>query len=164
MSWWSFRRRNKTPDHDPVSRAIRFDTDGWDFVASLDEGLEWRDDLGNQLRVSFLPRPAEHVGEPSDIKALRAFWRRETDAREGAIVEVEYINIAGIRCLKAITKYERRPSYDYEGTITIPLGNWHFAIVMKATEHGTTGVREAVVANELVRTGELDLSGLKVPE
>src|SRR5262245_58187232 len=150
MSWWTRLRGHQSAGGGARLRAIRFDTDGWQSVTARDDALELRDTLGNSLRVSFHPRPAEHIGEPPDIVALRAFCRRSAEAEGGAIVSVDTVNIARILCLKAIEKYERPPGYDYKGTITIPLAASHYEIVMNATEHGTTGVREALVTSQLV--------------
>jgi tetratricopeptide (TPR) repeat protein len=110
------------------------------------------------------PRPAEYLDEPPDMRSVRAFCRRKAAASGRAIVSVETADIAGIQCLKVIEKYERPPGYDYDGAITIPLNDFHFAIVMNASEHGTTGVREAVVTSQLISTGELDLSALQAAE
>ncbi len=163
MSWWT-RLLGYEADRSSTARAIRFDTEGWRSVKAHGDGLEWRDALGNRLRVCFHMKPAEHLAEAVDIGSLRAFCRRKSDGGGGAIVSVETIGIAGIRCLMAIDKYERRPAYDYVGAITIPLAGSHFAIVMNASEHGTTGVREAVVTRHLLAKGELDLSGLTSAE
>ena len=165
MSWWTrLAGRHEKADRRATVRAIQFDTGGWRSVGAPGDVLEWRDALGNRLRVCFQSRPAEHLAEPLGIGSLRAFCRRRAAAGGGAIVSVETVDIAGIQCLKVIDKYERRPAYDYEGAITIPLANSHFAIVMDASEHGTTGVREAVVTSQLLMRGELDLSGLTAGE
>jgi Tfp pilus assembly protein PilF len=163
MSWWT-RLLGYEADRSSTARAIRFDTEGWRSVKAQGDGLEWRDALGNRLRVCFHMKPVEHLAEAVDIGSLRAFCRRKSEAGGGAIVSVETIGIAGIRCLMAIDKYERRPACDYVGAITIPLADSHFEIVMNAREHGITGVREAVVINHLLKRGELDLSALTSAE
>jgi Tfp pilus assembly protein PilF len=159
MSWWTRLLGHEAADSS-TARAIRFNTGDWRSVKAQGDGLEWRDALGNRLRVCFNMKPAEYLTEAVDIGSLRAFCRRKADVGGGAIVSVETIGIAGIRCLMAIDKYERRPAYDYVGAITIPLADSHFAIEMSASEHGTTGVREALVTSHLLMKGELDLSGL----
>ena len=162
MSWWTRAfGRDEAADRGATARAIRFDTEGWRSVRERDEALEWRDALGNTLRVCFHGRPAGHLGEP-DIGSLRVFCRRKADADGGAIVSVELVDVAGIPCLMAIDKYERHPSYDYKGAITIPAGGSHFVIEVNAAEHGVTGMREAVVTNHLLARGELDLFRLHV--
>jgi tetratricopeptide repeat protein len=164
MSWWSRFRGLEENAHRGALRTIQFDTTGWKPMKVAADVLEWRDDLNNRLRVGFYARPADSFGEQSDIASLRALCRLRADAGGGAIVSVETATIAGIRCPKVINKYERRPGYEYDGAIIIPLRDSHFEIIMNATEHGTTGVREAVVTNQLLAMGELDLSGLKTTQ
>ena len=162
MKWWNrFPGCDEAVDRDQTVRALHFDAEGWESVKARGDMLEWRDALGNTLHVCFHARVAEHLAERPDIGSLRAFCRRKADTGGGAVVSVEIVDIAGIPCLKAIDKYERRPAYSYEGAITIPLAESHFAIVMNATEHGDTGVREAMVTSHLLDRGELDLSRLQ---
>jgi tetratricopeptide (TPR) repeat protein len=160
MSWWRPWPSNRSP----MLGAIRFDTNGWKSVKTEDEGLQWRDRLGNTLRLRFHSRPAEQLAELRDLESVRSLCRRNAEAAGGAIVSVDIVNVAGIPCLKVIDKYERRPAYDYAGTLTIPLRDSHYEIVMNATEHGTTGVREAMVFAQLAAIGEVDLSAFTAGE
>jgi tetratricopeptide (TPR) repeat protein len=161
MNWWSrLLGRGEQADSGTTVQSIVFDTDGWTSVKTHRHAREWRDDLGNTLRVCLHRGPAEYLGESQDMRAIRAFCRRKAGATGRAIVSVERLNVAGIQCLEVIDKGERRPGYAYDGAIAIPLADCHFTIVMNAFEHGTTGVREAAVTCHLLQTGDLDVSAL----
>jgi len=162
MSWWSrLLGRDENTERGTTIQSIRFDTDGWRSVKVGRDVQEWCDALGNTLQLRLHPGRAEYLDGPRDMRSIIAFCRRKADAIGRAIVSVDSVDIAGIQCLKVIDKRERPPGYGYGGAITIPLDDVSVAIAMNATEHGTTGVREAVVTSYLLGAGELALPALK---
>jgi tetratricopeptide (TPR) repeat protein len=72
-------------------------------------------------------------------------------------VSAETVHVAGVRSVRVINKYERRPAYAYDGTLTIPLKDAHYTITMHSIERGITGARDALVTAHLAGRGELEI-------
>ncbi|MGV3517286.1 tetratricopeptide repeat protein [Luteitalea sp.] len=162
MSWWRRLLGQDTGDVDPHG-PVRFDTGGWTPHRRATGAREWTDALGNVLRLEIEPDPAPYLTAATDLSALREWCRRNAAQRQGGIVSVDVVEIRGRQGLQIIDKFERQPSYDYEGTLIVPLRDGHCRFVVRACEHGTTGMREAVITGHLVSSGELDLSSVLAP-
>jgi tetratricopeptide (TPR) repeat protein len=159
MSWWRRLLGQDTGDVDPHG-PVRFDTGGWTPHRGATGAREWTDALGNVLRLEIEPDPAPYLTAATDLSALREWCRRNAAQRDGGIVSVDVVEIRGRQGLQIIDKFERQPSYDYEGTLIVPLRDGHCRFVVRAREHGSTGMREAVITGHLVSSGELDLSSV----
>src|SRR3954469_10056682 len=156
MSWWNRVLGRNTGDFDPQA-PIRFDTDGWTRNKRATDAQEWCDPLGNTLRLEVVSDPASYLIAATDLPALREWCRLNAARRDGGIVSVDLIEVRGRQGLQVIDKFERPPSYDYEGAVYMPLREGHCRIVVRASEHGTTGMREAIVTSHLLSFGELDV-------
>jgi tetratricopeptide (TPR) repeat protein len=163
MSWWRRLLGQDTGDVDP-QLAVRFDTGGWTPNRRATGAREWTDALGNALRLEIETEPAPYLTAATDLSALREWCRRNAAERHGGIVSVDVVEVHGRHGLQIIDKFERRPSYDYEGTLIVPLRDGHCRFVVRACEHGSTGMREAVITGHLVSSGELDISNTLAPD
>jgi hypothetical protein len=162
MSWWNRVLGRNTGDLNPQA-PIRFDTNGWTRNKGATDAQEWSDALGNNLRLEAVSGPAPYLATATDLAALREWCRLNAARRDGGIVSVDLIEARGCQGLQTIDKFERSPSYDYEATLVLPLPGAHCRFVMRASEHGTTGIREAIITSHLVSTGELDLRNAATP-
>ncbi|BCS32403.2 hypothetical protein TBR22_A16170 [Luteitalea sp. TBR-22] len=159
MSWWRRLLGQDTGDVDPRV-PIRFDAGGWTPNRRATGAREWTDALGNVLRLEIETEPAPYLAAATDLSALREWCRRNAAQRDGGIVSVDVVEVDGRQALQIIEKFERRPTYDYEGTLIVPLRDRHCRFVVRAREQGRTGMREAVITGHLVSSGELDLSSM----
>ena len=155
MPWWG-RLLGRDPG-DAAQAPLRFDTDGWTRGRRANDAQEWTDPLGNTLRLEVASGPAPYLTTATDLAGLRDWCRQDAAGRDGGIVSVDLVNVGGRQGLQIITKFERRPSYVYEGTLVVPLRDAHGRLVVLAREHGMTGMREAVITNHLLSLDELDL-------
>lgn len=159
MNWLTrLLRRAPCESDGPSVRLIQFDTSGWSRTRKSGHSIEWRDADGDTLCARVHPKPTERLLVLSDLESLRAFHRQEAATRGGCIISVETVHVAGIRSEKVINKYERRPAYAYDGTLTIPLKHAHYTITMDSIERGVTGERDAVVTSHLAGRGELAIA------
>jgi tetratricopeptide (TPR) repeat protein len=144
--------------------SIKFDTRGWTLAKQRRNALEWRNADGDALRAcgdSNLPAPP--LSELSSEDSLRAFYREEAIRRGGGIVCVEIVQAGGIRAVKVINKYERRPAYAYDGTLIMPFKNAQFSVTIDSIERGVTGERDALVGSTRAGLGELEIESAPVP-
>jgi Tfp pilus assembly protein PilF len=139
---------------------VHFEIGGWTRNRRATDAAEWTDALGNTLRLEILSVAAPYLLAATDRSALREWCRRNAARRDGGIVSVDLVDVCGRQGLQIINKFERLPSYDYEGTLVLPLRGAHCRFVVRAREHGTTGMREAIITNHLLSFGELDLRSL----
>jgi hypothetical protein len=135
---------------------IRFDIDGWTRNRDASDALEWTDALGSTLRLEIASGHAPYLMAATDLSALREWCRQNAARRDGCILSVDLVEMRGRQGLQIIDKFERPPSYDYEGTLVLPLRDRHGRFVVRAREHGTTGVREAIITGHLASLGEID--------
>ena len=159
MSWWRRLLGQDTGDVESDG-PIRFDAGGWTPNRRATGTREWTDALGNVLRLEIETEPAPYLAAATDLSALREWCRGNAAQRHGGIVSVDVVEVHGRQGLQIIDKFERRPSYDYEGTLIVSLRDGHCRFVVRACEHGTTGIREAVITSHLVSSGELDISSM----
>src|SRR6476620_10005111 len=122
------------------------------------------DALGNTLRLEVVSGPAPYLTAAADLAALREWCRLNAARRNGGIVSADLVEVSGRQVLQIIDKYEQLPSYDYEGTLILPLRDRHCRFVVRACEHGMTGMREAIITNHLLSLGELDIRSMVAPE
>lgn len=156
MSWWS-RVLGRNTGHVDPQMPVRFEIDGWMRNRQTSDAPEWIDALGNTLRLAVVPGDAPHLLAATDLSALRAWCRLDAARQDGGIVSVDLVEVRGHQGLQMITKFERQTSYDYEGTLVLPLRDAHCRIVVQAREHGMTGTREALITGHLASIGDLDL-------
>ena len=96
-------------------------------------------------------------GLPNDITELRQVIRRQAAAENGGIVQVEKIDVKGLKAFLFLTKDvgTKFRGYRYVGRCVIPAEGCWFEVRMDCVEMGTTGQREAVATDELLRNGDV---------
>ena len=132
----------------PSIDAISFDDSKWELEADRDDAKVWHNEYGDGLGVYFFPMPPDIPAAPSEIDTLRDAYRRMATDSGSAIIEVDTVTLDGILGLKVIIKYPQDPSgMTYLGTITLPFREFSYVFKIQCQEHGTTGVREAFIAD-----------------
>jgi tetratricopeptide (TPR) repeat protein len=153
-------RRPGSGDRKPLSlKSVTFDTAGWVSTNAWNpwrRSLEWKNAHGDTLRADVAAR-ADVPLRASDLAVAREFYRREAVQYEGGIVSVEAVDAGGVRSLEVLDKRRRGLGYAYRGVLAIPMGRAGFTLTTDAIEHGTTGVREAVVTAHLFERGDLKI-------
>ncbi len=156
MSWWKLFRRG-TPPSGTGARMLnlRIEVPGWSMVDQSAQQTRWRDAEGDALSLTLVPGD---LGLPqlSDEERLRQYARRAAENSRSGLVEA--LAVAGVHgpTLEFIYKRLEKPAFLFTGMLMIPLKTmWVWTIV--ARERGTTGVREAVVTDQLMNQGKLTL-------
>ena len=120
------------------------------------DSLAWCNADGDTLCACLHNRLIGTQSGLSDLDSLRAFYREEAIREGGGLICAEIAAVGGIRSVKVIKKYERRPAYAYKGILIIPFKNTQCAVTIDSIERGVTGERDAVVTAQLAARGELE--------
>jgi len=156
-TWWSrLTPRERTADVD-------FETDGlpmagWQLVRRAPGFACWRDAVGDVVSLSAVSLPVPPLSDPVDLQHL---CRRFSEEQRAGLVEVTVRAGANGACLTYVYKRLEVPAFKFFGVVyaPAPTGSWMWMVA--AAERGTTGVREAMVADLLLDSGQLTVDSYR---
>jgi hypothetical protein len=139
--------------------ALSVDLDGWEEMSRTDEEIVWWQESPQVGRhTTFF---AGSVSLPfADANAIRADYAREAADNGGAQIDFGIINIAGFNAICNTLKIpdkKRDTGIIVIGKIGFAFENCAWVINFESREGALTGVREAVVMDELMREGQVQL-------
>lgn len=125
----------------------------WELYQQDDSSVAWytsfrQDQYRDAVRIQLLS-PCQWSFEPRDTQTAYAYWKHQSELMDGALIEMESLEIQGIPALRGLFKY-RAPipnslAMYYVGIIWIPFEKCTYQINYEAIETGATGIREATV-------------------
>jgi tetratricopeptide (TPR) repeat protein len=148
--------RDWAQNDEPLLGAVHFDTAGLRIVQQSPGRIEWTDTEGDHV-FATVERGVTWLADAFGIDALRMQHRAQAAGAHGGIVSVDVVEAAGLPVVQVIVKSLEKPTYIYQGSLIIPLDNARFTLTLRAREHGTTGVREAIVTSVLLQHGLLGI-------
>ncbi len=155
MSWW--RRLGlgaRTPPYPEGHLVERLAVLGWNEEATGDDMRLWRDARGDVLS---LQDTSVGLPEISNDAAVQQWSRRLAEARLAGLIEARVVNRAPGAAASLIYKRLQKPAYLFTGMLLVS-GQPEFHVwTVVAGEHGTTGMREAVITAELMSAGKLTI-------
>lgn len=90
------------------------------------------------------------------INTLRHFYREQIVEHDGGLIQVDLDTCKNHQIIKTIFKIPLKTSgVVYLASLTIPFRYSSYVIKIQATEHGITGLRDSVIADRLLGTGEI---------
>ena len=100
-------------------------------------------------------RPLD-VAFPSlnDLVAVRRHFQQRIRSRAGALVSCDVVSVSGLNVVRSVSKYRTEHQYAmaFTASLTVPLADWEVELLIWGREDGFTGIREAIVTSELLRT------------
>jgi hypothetical protein len=130
--------------------------DGWTEVPPPSGDMRtWRDSQGDVLILGVLTG----LPETHDEGALRQWCRAFAASHDAGLIEVGADSGSVGTTVSLIYKRLQRPAYVFTGMLVVPGRDGPLVWTIVCGEHGTTGVREAVVTAELFGAGRLTLEG-----
>ena len=132
---------------------VTLDLRGW-FETGLatTAGRTWQSVTSDELKIHI--EPATTIFPPlEDIDALRRHYRDHLKARRGATISCDLVKIADEWAVRTIFKFPsgKGMAMSFAGTLLTRVGNRHLGLTVQSSEMSVTGVREAVVLQELIR-------------
>ena len=109
----------------------------------------WQNITCDQMRVITEPRPT-NFPDLADLAAVRSYFREHIGLHQSALISCDVIEVGEFQAVKLISKRRHRhTAISYTGSLISPAAGWLIRLVLFGTEHGITGVREALVFAEL---------------
>lgn len=136
-------------EHAVIER-ITFDLSGWHEHERSPKRIVWGN-AGNIMSLDVVPAP-------SVIKSMeREVWLADARsmARPGGIVSVDAYNISSHPAIQIIYKRIHETGYMYTGMLIFGLAEYWCQVTVVCLEHGTIGLREAVLTVKLLKEGKI---------
>ncbi len=91
-----------------------------------------------------------------DVDYLRNFYRQRVGNYNGGLVALDIVDLKQFKAVKTLFKFRLDPTgMMYVASYIIPFRDCSYVLKIEAPEVGTTGIREAVVTDQLLRDGKL---------
>lgn len=131
---------------------------GWTLSQKNSSLIQWiNPEQTIALSVHYFDLPPD-IPTITNVDLLRAFYRKSISSVNGGLIEVTIPKIKDIPVAKTIFKIPQEPSgMTYLASLTIPFESCSFVIKVQCPEVGSTGMRDAVIANTLMAKGELTI-------
>jgi hypothetical protein len=128
---------------------------GWSEEAPSGDLRVWRDSQGDVLSLSV--NASLGLPEISSETALQRYSRKLAESRHAGLIEVRDATGALGAAVGLIYKRLEKPAYIFTGMLLVPRQPCSHVWTFVAGEHGTTGVREAVITAKLMNAGKLTI-------
>ncbi|MDC8003424.1 hypothetical protein POV27_05140 [Aureisphaera galaxeae] len=131
---------------------------GWFEEKSNQMVKEWvNTQKGMTVSVNFFNLQPD-LPSIKNIDEVRNFYRQVIAQANGGIVEVDKIQLKGYDTIRTIFKFPQEPfGMAYIASLTIPFESCSYVVKVIAPEIGTTGMRDNVVAMQLLTEGTISL-------
>jgi len=94
---------------------------------------------------------------PRNQTNAQSFWEEYRKLIEGHLVEVGIVNVCDLTAVRAIGKVPQNPAViTYLGSYTFQLLDRSYVLKVQSEERGITGIREAVLFDIALATGEIE--------
>jgi hypothetical protein len=138
--------------------SITFDVSGFTLQGDRDGVRIWHSATGDLVGLFYFPMPPNIEADIQSITAVRDFCRTLAMRSGAAIIEVDTPEVDGWLALRQIIKVPQQPrGMTYLGSITLPFRDFSYVIKIQCEEHEMTGIRDTVIFNQKMATGEVTL-------
>jgi hypothetical protein len=150
MSWLKrLWRVSPSLTDDDVIRLVCLTMTGWSEEKTSGELREWRGPHNAILSLASLVQSAL----PQNERALQQWSRELAESQGGGLIEVSIVNTRLGTTVRVIYKRLQMPAYVYTGMLIFRMTGFTLVWTVVADECVPTGIREAVVTAELLKTG-----------
>ena len=137
----------------PSIEFLRFDTRA--MTALPDESTEnvhrWLTSEEDLVLLNLCRVAPDVPASLDNLDALRAGYRSAVTAQGAALIEAEVVDADSCRAIWLIVRVNRKPRGTiYLASLTLPFRDFSLVLRAQCEEHGITGVREAVLLDELL--------------
>lgn len=138
------------------AESLRFDIRGLRMTNTGSALREWSTAIGDTIGVHFVDGVPDIAADLGDIAALRQFYREKAVADGMGLVELDTLRVAGIAAIRVVMKVPQQPAgMSYVASLVLPFRDFCFVVDVHCVERGTTGMRESVVLNHALASGEV---------
>lgn len=137
---------------------------GWEQVKDEAGIQQWINSAQTiALSINFFDSKPD-LPTATDIHILRKFYRNQIVAHHGGLILADLMDLKDYSVIKTIFKIPQNPTgITYLASLTIPFKSCSYVVKIQAAEVGTTGMRDTVVADQLLKEGKIsfDEDGFK---
>jgi len=131
---------------------------GWEQVKSDANVKQWINPESTMALSTNFFAVVPDIPTMSDIHALRAFYRTQLSKNNGGLIQVDFITLKGYKAIKTVFKFQQEAqAITYLVSLTIPFSHCSYVLKIQAAEREVTGIREAVVANRMLKKGTISV-------
>lgn len=136
----------------PTIHAISIPTFGWSAAKDEDSIKLWiNKDRSVALSINYFETKPD-IPSLYEIEKIRYYYREQTVQAHGGLIQVDLLEIDGYKIIKTIFKIKQEDSgITYMASLTIPFKSCSYVIKIQAPEIGLTGVRERIIADQLLK-------------
>jgi hypothetical protein len=136
--------------------SIAFDAPGFILQGDRDGTRIWHAPTGDGVGLYYFPIPPDIEADLQSITSVRASCRASAMRSGAAIIEVDTPVVDGCLAVRKIIKIPQPPQgMAYLGSIILPFRYFSYVVKVQCEEHGVTGIRDAVVFNQKMASGEV---------
>lgn len=140
--------------------SVEFDTTHLELLGDSDGVRSWRTVDNDHVSLHFFPVPPDIPAALNDVVQLRRGYVRGAGSSV-SVIYVDSVSVASRPGLRVIVRTPQEPSgMTYIGSITLPYRDCSFVVKAQCAEEGMTGVREAVVMDELAHSSGTTLDAI----
>jgi len=140
----------------PSLASVTFDASAFYFQGEGDGARIWYAPTGDGLEVFYFSLKPDIDADVRSIEKVRQALRSRVTAAGAAIIEVETTTTDGCLALRQIIKVPQQPhGMIYVGSLLLPFRDFSFVIKVPCQEHGTTGIRDAIILAEARNDGRV---------
>lgn len=137
---------------------VSFDTSNLESQGDQNGIRVWYSPDNDVVGLHFYNIPPDIGCDITDVQAIRNCYRQLAINAGLAIIEAETVMIENCHAIRTIFKVPQQPSgMTYLGSITLPFRDFSFVLKVQCVELGPTGVRDAVVLDQMIADGKVIL-------
>jgi glutaredoxin 2 len=132
---------------------IQVDGCGWFPADPPHPTPRWESVTCDEMVVTT--RPRDDAFPPlNDVVAVRRHFQQLIRSRAGALVSCDVVGVSAVNMVRTVSKYrtEDRFAMAFAASLTALTANYAVELSIRGREDGFTGIREAIVTSELLRT------------
>jgi hypothetical protein len=143
----------------PSLDSITFDTTGLIPQGDKNGVRVWQTPEGEGVGIYYFPIPPDILADINSLESVSSFYGiMIAEAKNVTGISIGSVDIDDCKFVKMIIKVHQQPfGMSYIGSLTLPFRDFSFVVKMQCVEHGTTGMRESIVADELLGKGEIKI-------
>jgi hypothetical protein len=140
----------------PDVNSLSFDTTGLRLVQDEPARKIWHSLLGDGIGLDCFRIPPDLPKDAKSLDDLRRFYIGAIGNSGARLVSLALGELGKCRAIELIIKAPQQPSgMTYVGSFTIPFRDFSFVVKSQCEERGTTGLREATLADRLLKAGKI---------
>lgn len=136
---------------------------GWELDKKDKSIIQWMNpDHVMVLSLHFFTEVPD-IPSIHDLEMLRKFYRYQITDAGGGLIQADITKVGGYAAAKTIFKLpQENGAFTYLSSITIPFANCSYVIKIQAPDLEASGKREALITDQLLKKGELEVDGKEI--